>query len=267
MINGKLNIYYYRDEEHKDHYLVDKKDLPLKVIPFNEDIRFRDDGTRVLYQSKYHVGLLQLYTNDAVGFNKAVNIHKPDHNNLIKFAEDYHNTVCLDEKCIIYQKDVPFIKASFELQYGQTYFSKKYIDADVHTSEIGLGIYFWMPRMSERFYFKTGINHCELNDEGEKLIYKVIPTQIQYQYPHYKLVPKLFFGFNNYIYDVNLLYWTLTPGTGLDYKFSKRFSLTSSFYTEFVPLAFRVGEILSISDEESISLISYSFRLGLRIDL
>lgn len=266
LINGKLSIYYYRDDEGEDYYLVEKIDLPLKVIPYKEEIRFKEDGTRVLYQSKFHVGLLQAYTNDADEFKKeSIEIIKPEHNNLIKYAKDYHNAVCKDEKCIIYEKEVPFIKASIELFYGQTSFNKKYF-MDINTSEVGSFIYFWMPMLNERFYFKTGFQHCQIKYQNEKLIYKVIPEQIQYQYSHFKLIPKLFYGFNYYFFK-NESFYTIVTGTGLDYKFSKRFSLTSNFTAEFVPLSYKAFEIFSTYDPESINFLSYSIYLGLKIDI
>jgi hypothetical protein len=268
LINGKLNIYYYRNVDDEDFYLVDKEGLPLKIIPFKEEIRFIDDGTRVLYQSKLHVGLLQIYTNDADDFKpEPIKIIKPDHNNLIKLAENYHNTVCKDEKCIIYEKSVPFIKASFELIYGQTLFNKKYIEKDIHTSDFGLGIYFGMPRANERFYFKTGIKYCQYSYKDEKLTYKVIPTQIQYQYSHYKLIPKAFFGFNHCFFNDKSYNYTIALGIGLDYKFSKRFSVTTAYTSEFVPLSLRAAEIFSATSPVSDNFLSYPIHVGIKIDL
>ncbi|MDZ7636246.1 MAG: hypothetical protein U5L72_18130 [Bacteroidales bacterium] len=68
LINGKLNIYYYRDEKGEDYYLIGKEGFPLKVIPYLEEMRKTPDGINVLYKSTLHIGLLQYYTDDASDF-------------------------------------------------------------------------------------------------------------------------------------------------------------------------------------------------------
>ena len=262
LIKGKLNVYYYVDGEGKDHYLIDKEGFPLKVIPYKEGFRFREDGTRVLYQSTYHVGILQAYTNDANDFNKeSLKIVRPDHKNLIKYAEDYHNAVCQDEECIIYEKNVPFIKVSIELFYGKTFFNIKHSD-NIKTSDFGSFIYLWLPRASERLYFKTGIIYVYIKDVEVEYALK-IPSQLTYQYSHFRLRPNFSFGLNHYILiETEPAYsWTFSAGIGLDYKIYKNISVSGNFNTDFTPIAF------SIVHDSTFDLVSYSFNFGIRIDL
>ena len=49
---------------------------------------------------------------------KIAGIKKPEHHNLIKLAKDYHNLVCDDEKCIIYEKKRPLSSINPELVGG-----------------------------------------------------------------------------------------------------------------------------------------------------
>lgn len=275
LIKGKLNVYYYQDDDGNNNYFIDKNNLPLRLIPYKEEIRFRDDGTPVLYQSTYHIGLLNAYTSDAENFkSEPINIDKPEHKKLVRFARDYHNAVCKDEQCIIYEKSVPFLKTSLEMLYGQTLINRKEyselitntpgLNSVSNSSEVGLGLYFWMPRASERIYFRTGIRFCQVNFKDEKLNYKIIPAHIQYQYSHFKVIPKIFFGFNNYFFKDKSFFWTIAPGIGADYRLLKRFSITSNFATEFEPVTIK---LLFNPESESISFLSYSLHIGLKIDL
>ena len=267
LINGEVNIYYLRDKSG-DHYYIDKKDEPLTEIPYEEGIK-SVDGKDVFYQSKKHVGILNYYMQDAPGFQSEIqSINELDHQNLIKLAEDYHNEVCKDEECIIYDKRLPFVKVSIEAYYGQTWFNDKYeINNSLKTPEIGSFIYFWMPRANEKFYFKTGLQLCQADYNGDKSAYLIFPTQIQYQYPHFKIQPKLFCGLNGYFIHKNISHWTIAIGGGLDYKFSNRISLTSNYTAEFLPVTLKIMEGLIPPSSEYAAFFSNSIYLGLKIDI
>ena len=137
---------------------------------------------------------------DAPGIQSQIqSLNELDHQNLIKLAENYHNEVCKDEECIIYEKSSPYVKISIEPFYGHTWFNDKYeIDNSIKNPDIGSFIYFWMPRWNEKFYFKTGFQLCQIDYNGDKPTYLIWPTQIQYLYPHFKIKPKLFCGLNGY---------------------------------------------------------------------
>lgn len=267
LVNGELNLYYYRNTQGLNIYVIDKLNFPLKEIPYTSEERYRDDGTRVLYQSKYHIGLLQAYTNDAVGFQEEpARLSKLDHKNLIKFAEDYHNIVCKDSSCIIYEKNTPILKASAELLYGQTYIYGDYDYDKDFTGEFGLGVYLWMPRVSERVYFRTGIKYRQMSMNDEKLNFILIPIGLQYQYSHYDLIPKIFLGFQSYFAKDKEVFYTINAGTGLDYRFTDRITVTSNFEAEIIPFIMRLDGWDS-SYQNAIGFISGSIQIGFKYDL
>jgi hypothetical protein len=267
LINGKLNIYYYRDEKGEDYYLIGKEGFPLKVIPYLEEIRITPDGINVLYKSTLHIGLLQYYTDDASDFlQEPLKIQKPDHNNLIDFAKKYHNRICKDEDCIIYEKDMPLIKASIEIIAGPTSLNKEYFIKSF-TSEYGTFIYLWMPRVNERFFLKTGFLLSPIEFDNKKSIYKIIPMQVQYQYSHFKLIPKVFIGVNTYLSKGNDSFWTTAAGVGVDFRLSQNVSLTSSFTAEFIPPYFVVVDEFFFSNSVSSPFFSYTVCLGLRFKI
>ncbi len=266
LIKGKINIYYMRDEKG-DHYYLDKEDVELTEIPYEEGIEYVDNK-RVFYNSKKHIGLLIYCTQDDPDLIAEIrSIKKPEHQNLIKLAEDYHNAVCNDEKCIIYEKRLPLLKISMLPYVGLA----KYKGWDKFINELGGYLYIWAPRTNENIYFKTGLVYHKIFDTSTVLkIYK-IPIQIQYIYRAKRIQPKLSGGFDilslklnkyNDDYFYNGLIYTFCLNTGLDYKISNKIYLSTAFNTDITPPI-----IVSTNEDLKFHLISYSMFIGFRIDI
>jgi hypothetical protein len=63
LINGKISIYYFRDEKG-DHFYLEKIGENLVEIPYEEGITHRENSS-YFFQSKKHIGILAYYMNDA----------------------------------------------------------------------------------------------------------------------------------------------------------------------------------------------------------
>ena len=124
LINGNIDVYYFRDLDG-NHYYIEKEGEGLTEIPYNESIKYDEEmQKRYLYQSNAHYGVLNYYMRDASDFQNQIKaIKKPNHDNLIKLAENYHKKVCIDEECIIYEKKLPFVKFSIEPYWGITQYN------------------------------------------------------------------------------------------------------------------------------------------------
>lgn len=163
LIKGKLNIYYLRDE-NGDHYFLDKDGIKLTEIPYEEGTKYVDDK-QVFYTTKKHIGILSYHMNDAPQFQSRIQaFKKPNHQNLIKLAEDYHNAVCKDEKCVVYKKNVPLLKISVNPFVGLV----KYSGFENFSPEVGGLIYLWAPRTSEKIYFVTGFVRHNVVGKGQE---------------------------------------------------------------------------------------------------
>jgi len=210
LIKGKVNVYYLRD--HKgDHYYLDKEDSELTEIPYKEGITHIDDKP-FFYSTNKHLGLLCFYMQDDPDIQKKVqNVKKPQHKNLIRLAEDYHNTVCDGEKCILYEKQHFQVKVIPELIAGLIYFNGSElmhlynagkITIDKSTSKYffngGFITNLWLPNLNEKLYFRTGLFYSKIqSDNGPQSIYK-LPLQIEYIYPKSIIRPKIAMGINLY---------------------------------------------------------------------
>ena len=191
LIKGKIDIYYMRDDIG-DHYYIDKGKVKLTEMPYEEGVKFVDNK-RVFFETRKHIGILNYYMQDAPEFKARIaSINRPDHQNLIKLAEDYHYAVCKDEKCIIYEKRLPWLKISVSPFVGLT----KYKGYDKFINELGGYLYLWAPRISEKLFLKTGLAYNKLSEDGDKFFFYKIPIQIQYIYRAHRIQPNVSAGIN-----------------------------------------------------------------------
>lgn len=159
LINGQVNVYYLRDEQG-DHYFLEKEGIGISEIPNNISYIYRDEK-KYLLDTKKHIGMLSIYMNDAPNFSsKIAKITKPEHKNLIQLAEEYHNSVCFDKKCIIYEKQQTGIKVSFEALSGVVKYTNNDAVLDNFYWQNGVFAHFWLPRINEKIYFKIGFLHA-----------------------------------------------------------------------------------------------------------
>ncbi len=260
LIKGKVNIYYMRDD-NGDHYFIEKENMELIELPYKEKYKFIGDK-EVFYKSKKHIGFLNLYMQDADNLKKRIErIEKPEHQSLIKLAEDYHNIVCKDEQCIVYEKKFPFIKLSVEPFFGLT----KHNGTNQFINEFGGNIYFWAPRSNEKLYVKTGLAYHKVLEDGESKDRYKIPLQIQYLYPAFKFRPKVSYGINvlSFEYDdYRDIGYTMSLNAGFNYYVYKSINLSVSFNSDYTPINYAV-----MFEELGFNIISYSINFGLYIEL
>jgi hypothetical protein len=229
LIKGKINIYYLRDI-NGDHYFLEKEGIKISELPYEEVIKYKD-GTPYLYESTRHMGVLNAFTQDAPGFQTRIEqIKKPEHRNLIKLAEDYHNKVCQGEKCIIYEKDIPLFKVNAEISAGIAKYYYTTLDNKNH-AQAGILVYVWMPRINENMFLRTGALYSSIRFNGKKYLLIKIPLQIEYVYPKGIIRPKAAFGVNLY----KPIWQTLAITGGLDIKVYKALYVSLNCDFDFVP--------------------------------
>jgi len=206
LIKGKVNIYYMRDH-NGEHYYLDKENERLSEIPYEEGVKYVDDRA-VSYKSKTHIGILSYYMQDAPGFQSRIQkIDKPEHINLIELAEDYHNTVCEGEKCIIYVKKKPFVKTNLEAVAGVVKPVNYTHIKDKYYFQSGVMAHFWMPRTNEKLYIKIGFLYSQIEDTaGKKSPYLAVPAHFGYLAPNtFRIRPSVSIGLFSPSYSAGVL--------------------------------------------------------------
>ena len=102
LINGVVDFYYYRDNEG-DHYLLDTGDGCLAELK-DQEKNLTADNRVYARTAKEYVGVLKYAFRQSPGISKEVEDISLDRKSLIKVAHKYHNEVCKDNVCIIYEK-------------------------------------------------------------------------------------------------------------------------------------------------------------------
>jgi len=194
LIKGEVNIYYMRDEDG-EHYYLDKEDIKLTEIPYEEGIKYVDNK-QVFYESTKHIGLLNYFMQDAPEFRSRIqSLKKPNHKNLIKLAEEYHNVVCEGNKCIIYEKKQPLLKVNLEGLAGVINYKNTEGIVDKFYFQRGIIAHFWMPRTNEKIYFKTGLLYSQPEIDGVKKTHIKVPTHLGYLAPNsFRIRPSISIG-------------------------------------------------------------------------
>lgn len=196
LVKGKINVYYLRDTIG-DHYFLEKEGMPLTELPYDENIKYIDDK-RVHFTSNKHIGILNYYMQDAPEFQKRISeIGIPDHKSLIELSEDYHNKVCKEGACIIYEKKQPYVKLNIEAVAGVINFANIQDLDDKFYFQSGIIAHFWLPRANEKIYFKTGFLFSPIayTDGTKKGYFLKVPIHIGYLAPKsYRIRPSVSIG-------------------------------------------------------------------------
>jgi hypothetical protein len=236
LINGEMDVFFLRNEG-ADRYFVEKDSFPLKELPYEKGVREKN-GRSYSYKSTIHKGILKIYTQDAPQLTKKLEqLGEPDHSNMVKLAKEYHNIVCKDDECIIYEKRKARFQFALELQ--TTYFNfsagpgfQTELKLDYTSSlQQGLILHLWMPRTSEKLFLRTGLIMMEYgNQEDVKFAYK-LPLMLEYLYPKYRVRPRVAAGLNFY----NPFTQTVSFLAGMNILVTERFHLTAHYEIEALP--------------------------------
>jgi hypothetical protein len=262
LIHGKINIYYFKDAVG-DHYFIEKDSLPIKEISYSDAEVIIDDKS---YVRNYDInrGVLLYYMQDCPELSERIKATKTtSHYDLINLAETYHNHVCKDEKCVIYEKKLPGLNMKIQPLAGTTKY-RGYPDQSinpVYKGQYGLLVYLGLPLTSERIFIRTGLIYTQLQLEEDTLSGTIesstqnnfkIPFQFQYLYTRRTLSPT-FGGGMNIITPTFYTVMALNAGLNINLNANLHLMLLSEIEFRFV-----------IIPE---SLLSYSFNLGLAFDL
>ena len=117
LIDGEMDFFFRQDEDKQNHFYVSKDSTQIYELRYSKEMTQIENQTYE-WERKEFVGVLKFLTNDYPGFASEIeSTIKPRHTNLVRLGEKYHNYVCKDRACIIYNKRSPF-KFSVEISGG-----------------------------------------------------------------------------------------------------------------------------------------------------
>ena len=126
LIDGIVDIYYYKDF-NKEYYYVKKENSELfrlnadkKTVTTDEVyVRTISGWTKTttdFNMSSYeHIGILRyLFSDDKETLEKVDNVGL-NHKSLINIANKYHQNVCKDQECVVFEKQMPPFSFNFDI--------------------------------------------------------------------------------------------------------------------------------------------------------
>jgi hypothetical protein len=249
LIDGIADLYYLEDEIG-DHFFIEKDSLPLTELLYNETIKVIN-GKQFLTETRGFVNQLKFYLQDSKEILPQIEaIAKPQHRELINLVEDYHNLVCKDKRCLIYDKGAPFLWLSLEPFFGigKMQFSDK--------AHYIYGIYTNLQSSYEKAYFRTGLVHYEydmpMSEDfvGGTISVGQIPLQVHYLIGNAWIKPRLGIGYDLMLItikteDAKYKPANLTPNLNLGVliKISNFVELSMGSNVQRTPFLFKQSQI------------------------
>jgi hypothetical protein len=116
LINGIVDIYYYRDNVG-EHYLLENEEGKLTKLKETQR-KNTINGKTYITPIKEYVGILKMEFSKNMDVANKVDAVGLNHKSLIKIVNEYHDAVCDEYACIIYEKKLPKPKRSFGFVAG-----------------------------------------------------------------------------------------------------------------------------------------------------
>lgn len=110
LVEGISNLYYYRGAGG-GRYFLESADGTYTELS-NDLVKLTINGTEYVRKSNLYVGQMKASFGDCPEIQAKLDKAQFSHNSLIKLTSEYHEYVCEDGVCIIYEKTVPVIQVS-----------------------------------------------------------------------------------------------------------------------------------------------------------
>lgn len=168
LIDGIVDVFYYRDITD-ENYLVDDGEGHLLLVKDKNDV-IVVDNVAYANEMKRYKGILAYVFRRSPAICKEIDRMILDHKSIINIAKEYHEEVCTDQDCIIFEKkpqkailsvspvagiSIDFLKIKNRLKENYYFLEGSNFNASVFP-EIGIIFTLKVPLFNERF----GINLC-----------------------------------------------------------------------------------------------------------
>jgi hypothetical protein len=200
LISGKVSIYYTQWNSH-DHYYLEKDG---KLVEIQDNlINVVQDGFDYQRPSNQYKGVLKYYLRDCPQISKELDNADFSKKTLIKLSKEYHEYVCKDEQCIIYEKPIHKKRLRFgiDFSYGTSALEYDFVNLNI--------------AMKSNMHFQFGINsQMSLDDEG------AFNLQVALRYYSFKneLLNDMDYEIGTFPSDLHYQYSILKPEIQLQYK-------------------------------------------------
>ncbi len=171
LINGKIDVFYYRDDDGEHYFIENEKD---KLVPLtNEEKDVYVDWVQYREESKKYIGVLKYFMQESPKSVKKAEQVNLNHGSLIKIARDYHNDVCINEQCIIYEKKLPKVSFLLGPVIGMNLTFLNVIDDNIASNYKYLILGNWIPKLDPAIGLCLKMTLPSMNERAQ-LCYNLI---------------------------------------------------------------------------------------------
>lgn len=223
LIKGKANIYFLKTDTELYFLEIDNQIIELKN---STEIKYKE-GRDFLVEKKEYIGLLNYYLKEAK-LQSEIKSSRLENKSLITIARKYHESVCENEECIVYEKQTKKITFDAGLMAG---FSNKTLELtqsldytlNPQPAYFG-GITIKMgniPIIYERFSLKMDVLVSKYYMENRPRYYINVPFAVSYRLTVKKFYPEIDAGFSSYFIKNSFAqskHMTPTIGISINYQ-------------------------------------------------
>ncbi|MDA3779789.1 MAG: hypothetical protein PF487_06175 [Bacteroidales bacterium] len=241
LVNGELDVYFHQDDLDNNHYFIEKKDQPLRELYYLDKIVYKN-GVPYSHPTTKHRGILRIYTDDSPSLEETtLNFGEPTHKNLIRFSKKYHQTICDDYQCIVYEKSMP-IKVKINPVTGIDFafeISNSIKIDDSYMPYYGFNVFLGQNQISENIYIGLGVINYQIGNQN----YLRIPFSVNYMQDVQGFSPTY-----SYVFDLDTFISSQGMKVGVKFQKKKLALLASmSLRTMWVVFPFAIGPSIGLT--------------------
>ena len=212
LINGELDVYFLQ-KDLENSYFISNDGIILNKLKYSRKIIYKDDK-RMLQESNQFIGLLNYYTGEYPKLKNDIRkISIPNHKNLIRLSEKYHDLSCEGEQSIIYEKEIPR-EIKFNVSASHNFIvNDRFLTGESNYPVYSSNLLFQLSKKTERIYFGLGLNYSNVKIVDENNL--GINMSFNYIYPKVGFSPLFSYSLVFPFFAIN----TLSVGT--QYKIGK----------------------------------------------
>lgn len=117
VLDGIADLYFYYDS-NGENFVIEKEDGPMIRLDNQEMVIEDEYGTKYIHKSKRYVGQLKAAFSEAPELHPTLEQMNLSLKPMIQATKKYHEYVCGDQECIIFEKKPPIFKATFRRRFG-----------------------------------------------------------------------------------------------------------------------------------------------------
>lgn len=227
LLKGITNLYYYKKTFYST-YLLEEKGGELLELQ-QEEMEVKRDGKLYMVENNRYLGTLNYAFSDCPNLYNDIKKTELSHESLIKITRKYHDYVCDDEQCVIYEKSLPSLMVKIMPAIG-------YSMSSIHLTSLSFSDVEMDPSFSPFFGFWLDWHLPQVNERWSLLT--GITLQEDYYFGHKENHP---YAYASAYRDYHFFSTNVSTNLAFKYTYPKG---------DFVPVFFVGGSLIIEIDEE-----------------